>query len=138
VDASISKQATLVVGGHIPDRTGYYYPPTLLIDVVPGMPAFDEELFGPVISVVKAKDKDHALELANLSTFGLSSAVFTQNMSLGEEFARQLNTGTCFVNAVVASDPRVPFGGIKQSGFGRELSREGILEFVNVKSIAIR
>lgn len=138
VDRSIQQGAFLVCGGQIPPGAGYYYPPTLLTGVKPGQAAFDEELFGPVLSVIRAEDEQEAIELANRSQYGLAAAVFTRDLNKGEHIALQINTGTCFVNAVVASDPRVPFGGIKQSGFGRELSREGILEFVNTKTIAIR
>jgi succinate-semialdehyde dehydrogenase / glutarate-semialdehyde dehydrogenase len=136
---SVEKGATLLAGGKVIQRKGYYYSPTLLANVQMGMPAFDEELFGPVIAVTRAQSEEEAIELANASNFGLASAVFTSDLARGEEIATQkINAGSCFVNAVVASDPRVPFGGIKHSGFGRELSREGILEFVNTKTIAIK
>jgi len=138
IDRSVEQGAELVLGGHIPDGPGFYYPPTLLTNVKPGQAAFDEELFGPVISMIRAQNEQDAIELANRSQYGLAAAVFTRDQEKGEQIALQINVGTCFVNAVVASDPRVPFGGIKQSGFGRELSREGILEFVNTKTIAIR
>lgn len=136
---SIQKGAELITGGNIPSGPGYYYPPTLLINVEKGMPAFDEELFGPVIAVTRCKSEGDAIELANDSEFGLSAAIFTRDIKRAEEIAtHSLNVGTCFINNFVASDPRVPFGGIKNSGFGRELSREGILEFVNIKTIAIK
>ncbi len=135
---SIRKGAKLLLGGEIPKRKGYYYPMTILTDVRPGMPAFDDELFGPVIAIVTAKDEADAIRLANQSKYGLGAAVFTRDLVRGEQIATdEIETGTCFVNGFVASDPRVPFGGIKCSGFGRELSREGILEFVNVKTVAI-
>ncbi|WP_028387861.1 NAD-dependent succinate-semialdehyde dehydrogenase [Legionella fairfieldensis] len=135
---SIKRGAQLITGGEIPKRQGFYYPPTLLTEVHPGMPAFDEELFGPVIAVISAEDEAQAIQLANQSNYGLGAAVFTRDLDRGERIARdELEAGACFVNALVASDPRVPFGGIKRSGFGRELSREGILEFVNVKTVAI-
>lgn len=139
VQESIEKGACLIVGGQIPLRKGYYYPATILTHVKPGMPAFDDEIFGPVISVVQAKDERHAIDLANHSQFGLGAAVFTRDIKRGEVIATdEIEAGSCFVNTEVASDPRVPFGGIKRSGFGRELSREGILEFVNVKSVSIQ
>lgn len=135
---SINLGAKLEKGGQIPNGKGYYYPPTLLTNVRQGMPAFDDELFGPVISVIEARDETHAIELANESVYGLAACVFTQDLAKGERIARdQIEAGTCFVNALVSSDPRVPFGGIKQSGFGRELSLEGILEFVNIKTVSI-
>ena len=138
VQMSVIAGARLIKGGVMPERLGFYYPPTLLTNVAPGMPAFDDELFGPVIAVITAKDESEAIRLANQSRYGLGAAVFTQNVAHGEHLAvHEIEAGACFVNALVASDPRLPFGGIKQSGFGRELSREGILEFVNIKTVAI-
>ena len=135
---SISSGANLIVGGEIPNGPGFYYPPTLLTSVRPGMKAFDEELFGPVICVISALDVNDAVALANQSSYGLGSAIFTRDRAKGEHMAiHDIETGTCYVNAMVSSDPRIPFGGIKSSGFGRELSREGILEFVNIKSIGV-
>ncbi|KTD63938.1 NAD-dependent succinate-semialdehyde dehydrogenase [Legionella spiritensis] len=136
---SIREGAKLMAGGEIPDGAGFYYPPTLLADVKPGMTAFEEELFGPVVVIVRAKSEKEAIQLANDSRFGLAGAVFTRDIERGEEIARnQLEVGTCCINTFVASDPRLPFGGIKNSGYGRELSREGLLEFVNIKTIGIR
>jgi succinate-semialdehyde dehydrogenase/glutarate-semialdehyde dehydrogenase len=136
--ASEALGAHILLGGEIPPRKGYYYPPTILTNVRPGMPAFDEELFGPVISVVSAEDEVQAIQLANHSQYGLGAAVFTRDLVRGEEIATyEIDVGSCFVNGFVASDPRLPFGGIKHSGFGRELSREGILEFVNTKTVVI-
>lgn len=138
VKKSVKLGAKLLVGGEIPKRKGFYYPPTLLTNVHKGMPAFDEELFGPVICLIAAGDEQEAIVLANQSPYGLGAAVFTQDLARGEHIARyEIEAGACFVNAFVASDPRVPFGGIKRSGFGRELSKEGILEFVNTKTVAI-
>lgn len=137
--ASMQLGAKLRQGGKIPNMKGFYYPATLLIDVKKGMPAFDEELFGPVVAVTSALDEGEAIQLANDSPYGLGAAVFTKDLKRGEDIARfKLEAGSCFVNALVASDPRVPFGGIKQSGFGRELSKEGIHEFVNVKTVSIQ
>lgn len=136
--ASVKKGAHVLLGGEIPKRKGYYYPPTILTNVCPGMPAFDEELFGPVIAMTNAKDESEAIALANQSQYGLGAAVFTRNLTRGEQIAtHEIEVGSCFVNGFVASDPRLPFGGIKHSGFGRELSREGILEFVNTKTVVI-
>lgn len=137
VEKSIAQGARLVIGGSIPERRGAYYPATILADVTPGMEAFDNELFGPVASVVRAKDEQHAIELANNSQFGLGSGVITSNKKRGEKIALQLEAGSSFVNKLVVSDPRLPFGGIKNSGYGRELSSYGIHEFVNIKSIWI-
>jgi len=110
-----------------------------LTDVEPGMPAFDEEVFGPVAAIVAARDTAHAIELANRSAFGLGAAVFTGDVQRGLQIARrELLAGCCFVNDFVRSDPRLPFGGIKQSGFGRELSSFGIREFVNVKTVCVK
>ena len=136
--ASVKKGARVLLGGDIPKRKGYYYPPTILTNVCPGMPAFDEELFGPVIAIIKAKDESEAIALANQSQYGLGAAVFTRDLARGEQIAtHEIEVGCCFVNGFVASDPRLPFGGIKHSGFGRELAREGILEFVNVKTVVV-
>lgn len=135
---SIDAGAHLRLGGEVPERHGFYYPPTLLTNVQPGMPAFDDELFGPVVAVITAQDETDAIRLANQSRYGLGAAVFTKDLMRGEYIAvHEIEAGACFVNALVASDPRLPFGGIKQSGFGRELSREGILEFVNIKTVVI-
>ncbi|MGQ3887800.1 NAD-dependent succinate-semialdehyde dehydrogenase [Legionella sp. CNM-1927-20] len=139
VEESINKGAVLLAGGKIPAGKGYYYPPTILINVKPGMPAFDEELFGPVIAISRCKNQEEAISLANKSRYGLAAAIFTRDIARGEAIAKnEINTGVCFVNAFVSSDPRVPFGGVKFSGYGRELSREGILEFVNTKTVSIK
>lgn len=137
VDRSLKAGAKLLMGGSIPSGSGYYYPPTILTQVHPGMPAADEELFGPVAAVMEAADPEHAISIANQSSFGLGSAVFTRDMRTAESVARRLEAGTCFINDFVKSDPRLPFGGIKKSGYGRELAREGIREFVNIKSVVV-
>ena len=138
VEKSLKQGAKLLGGGIIPEGKGFYYPPTLLTNVKPGMPAFDEELFGPVISICSAKDEQEAILLANSGEYGLGAAVFTTDLERGERIAtHEIDSGACFVNAFVASDPRLPFGGIKHSGYGRELSKEGILEFVNTKTIVV-
>lgn len=135
---SIEKGAKLVCGGEIPSRQGFYYSPTLLLDVAAGMPAFDEEIFGPVISVCEAQDEKDAVFLANQSIYGLSAVIFTKDIEKGEAIARdQLAAGTCYVNGLVSSDPRLPFGGIKSSGFGRELSIEGMHAFANIKTVGV-
>jgi succinate-semialdehyde dehydrogenase/glutarate-semialdehyde dehydrogenase len=138
VKRSIERGAKLLVGGEIPAGEGAFYPPTVLANVRPGMPAFDEELFGPVAAIVEARDEDHAVELANTSQFGLGSAVFSRDLARAERVARRLEAGSAFVNALVASDPRLPFGGIKESGYGRELGVFGIREFVNIKTVYIK
>lgn len=136
---SIAKGAKLLLGGFIPDMKGAFYPPTVLSDVKPGMAAFDEELFGPVAAIIKAEDEDDAIRLANQTVFGLGAAVFTKDLRRGEKIAKEkLNAGSCFVNHLVRSDPRLPFGGIKESGYGRELSVFGIREFVNIKTVSIK
>lgn len=133
---SVKSGAQLLLGGQIPPRKGAFYPPTILADVKPGMPAFDEELFGPVAAIISAKDEKEAIQLANNSVFGLGAAVFTKDIAHGEKIASEaLEAGSCFVNDFVKSDPRLPFGGIKQSGYGRELSEFGIREFVNIKTV---
>jgi succinate-semialdehyde dehydrogenase/glutarate-semialdehyde dehydrogenase len=135
---SIKHGARLLLGGGIPSGSGAYYPPTVLTDVGPRMPAYDDELFGPVAAIIRAKNEQDAVRIANDSVFGLGAAVFTQDLKRGERIARELEAGSTFVNALVASDPRLPFGGIKQSGYGRELGSYGIREFVNVKTIYIK
>lgn len=137
VEKTIKQGGKLIIGGKIPDKKGAYYPATILADLKPGMVAFDEELFGPVASVIKAKDENEAIKLANNSNFGLGSGVLTGDKKRGEKVALQLEAGNSFVNKLVTSDPRMPFGGIKNSGYGRELSSYGIREFVNTKSIWI-
>ncbi len=139
VQRSIAAGATLNLGGIIPDGDGAYYPLTVLSNVKPGMPAFDEEIFGPVFTVIVADDNDEAIALANRSDFGLGSAIFTKDLKKGEEIAkRKLQSGACFVNDFVKSDPRLPFGGIKMSGYGRELSVNGMMEFVNIKTVVVK
>jgi succinate-semialdehyde dehydrogenase / glutarate-semialdehyde dehydrogenase len=135
---SIAKGARLLLGGEIPPGRGSFYPPTVLADVRKGMPAYDEELFGPVAAIVKARDEADAIGIANDSIFGLGAAVFTKDVARGERVARQLDAGCTFVNALVASDPRLPFGGTKESGYGRELGSYGIKEFVNIKTVYIK
>ncbi|MGN6388769.1 MAG: NAD-dependent succinate-semialdehyde dehydrogenase [Burkholderiaceae bacterium] len=135
VKKSVAQGARLLLGGEIPDRPGAYYPPTVLAGVKPGMAAFDEEVFGPVAAIVAARDEADAIALANRSPFGLGSAVFTSDPARADRVARQIEAGNVFVNALVKSDPRLPFGGVKHSGYGRELSQWGIQEFVNIKTV---
>jgi succinate-semialdehyde dehydrogenase / glutarate-semialdehyde dehydrogenase len=136
---SIDKGARCLLGGSIPDEEGAWYPPTVLTDVKAGMPAFDEEMFGPVAAIIKAEDTEDAIRIANDSVFGLGAAVFTRDMKKGRMIAeQQLQAGCCFVNAMVQSDPRLPFGGIGDSGYGRELSYLGIREFTNIKTVYIQ
>jgi succinate-semialdehyde dehydrogenase/glutarate-semialdehyde dehydrogenase len=138
VAASIAKGAKCILGGQVPAGKGAFYPPTILTNVKKGMPAFDQEMFGPVAAIISAKDEAHAIALANDSIFGLGAAVFTKNKKRGEHIAAtQLEAGSCFVNTLVKSDPRLPFGGIKQSGYGRELGLFGIHEFVNIKTVFV-
>lgn len=139
VTRSVEQGARLLCGGEIPDGAGAFYPPTVLMDVQKGTPAYDEELFGPVAAIISAKDEAEAIRIANDSAFGLGAAVFTSDVKRGERIAaEELDAGSCFVNAFVKSDPRLPFGGIKESGYGRELSAFGIREFVNVKTVWVK
>jgi succinate-semialdehyde dehydrogenase/glutarate-semialdehyde dehydrogenase len=137
VERAIREGALAATGGHTLDRDGFYYAPTVLTDVEPGTVAFEEEIFGPVASVVVADDTEHAVALANDTRFGLGGSVFTEDREKGEQVARALEVGCAFVNEMTKSDPRLPFGGIKDSGYGRELSRHGIREFVNAKTVWI-
>jgi succinate-semialdehyde dehydrogenase / glutarate-semialdehyde dehydrogenase len=139
VTRSVDAGARLLLGGTVPAGKGAYYPATVLTGVTRGMPAFDEELFGPVAAIVPVKDEAAAIRAANDSPFGLGAAVFTRDTARGERLAAEsLEAGSCFVNALVKSDPRLPFGGIKESGYGRELSSFGIREFVNVKTVYVK
>jgi succinate-semialdehyde dehydrogenase/glutarate-semialdehyde dehydrogenase len=138
VQSSVEGGATVLLGGEIPKSEGAYYPPTVLANVKPGMPAYEEELFGPVASIISARDEDDAVRIANDSIFGLGGAVFTRDAARGERIAHRLEAGATFVNNLVASDPRLPFGGIKESGYGRELGSYGIKEFVNAKTIVVK
>ncbi len=135
VKASVAAGAHIATGGTPLARPGFYYAPTLLTDVHPGMPVFGEETFGPVAALVRAEDEEHAIELANLSRFGLGASLWTRDTKRGEKIARRIEAGSVFVNGMVKSDPRLPFGGIKRSGYGRELACSGIREFVNVKTV---
>lgn len=137
VERAIGEGAVAATGGHTLNRNGFYYAPTVLTHVEPGTVAFEEEIFGPVASVVAAEDPDHAVALANDTRFGLGGSVFTSDLNKGEDMARSLDVGCAFVNEMTKSDPRLPFGGIKDSGYGRELSHHGIREFVNAKTVWI-
>lgn len=134
VRKSIEMGAKLLLGG---ERQGAFFQPTILSEVTPGMPVFDEEVFGPVFAVMEASSLEHALELSNKSKFGLGMQLFTASERSAELFIQGAEEGAVFVNAMVKSDPRLPFGGTKKSGYGRELSEEGIKEFVNIKTIWI-
>ncbi|MDA3844790.1 MAG: NAD-dependent succinate-semialdehyde dehydrogenase [Candidatus Kapabacteria bacterium] len=139
VSMSVDVGAKCLLGGEIIYSGGFFYPPTILTNVKKGMPAYDEEIFGPVASIISAKDEAEAIAIANDTEFGLGAAVFTEDIERGKRIAREeLHAGACFVNDFVRSDPRLPFGGIKQSGYGRELSLFGIREFVNIKSVAVK
>ncbi|MGD8288785.1 MAG: NAD-dependent succinate-semialdehyde dehydrogenase [Gemmatimonadota bacterium] len=138
VKGSVAEGARCLLGGEVPDGPGWYYPPTVLDDVRRGMPAYREEVFGPVASIITAQDRVRAIEIANDTSFGLGAAIFTADVDEGERIARdELHAGCCFVNAFVRSDPRLPFGGILDSGYGRELGRHGIHEFVNAKTVYV-
>jgi succinate-semialdehyde dehydrogenase / glutarate-semialdehyde dehydrogenase len=139
VRRSVAQGARLLLGGHIPDRAGWFYPPTVLTNVQAGMPVAAEETFGPVAAIMGARDEADAVRVANDSNFGLGAAVFTRDRERGERIAAdQLDAGCCCVNDVVRSDPRLPFGGIKHSGYGRELGVFGMREFVNIKAVYVK
>jgi len=135
VQESVQRGAQAILGGQLPRGRGAFYPPTVLVAVEPGMPAFDQETFGPVAAVIRAKDEADAIRIANASSYGLGAAVWTRDAQRGERVAREIEAGSVFVNGLVKSDPRLPFGGVKRSGYGRELSVEGLREFVNVKTV---
>jgi len=138
VEKSIEHGAKLILGGKIPDMKGAFYPPTILSDVKKGMPAYSDELFGPVATVISAKDTDDAIKIANSSCYGLGGGVFTGDIENGKRIAsHKIDTGSCVVNGYVKSDPKLPFGGVKKSGYGREMSKYGFCEFLNIKTVSI-
>jgi succinate-semialdehyde dehydrogenase/glutarate-semialdehyde dehydrogenase len=139
VEESRLMGATVLLGGFIPDEEGAFYPPTVLENVVAGMPAYHEELFGPVAVLFRFTTEDEAISIANGTVFGLGAGVFTSDVAKGKMLAEKgLEAGCVFVNDYVKSDPRLPFGGIKESGYGRELSVVGIREFVNIKTVVVK
>jgi succinate-semialdehyde dehydrogenase / glutarate-semialdehyde dehydrogenase len=135
---SVSAGARLVTGGHRLDRPGYYFAPGVLTDITEDSPAYHEEIFGPIALLFQVRDIDEAIRIANDSDFGLGASAWTQNDREQQRFVAELEAGMVFLNAMVASDPRVPFGGVKQSGYGRELSHYGLREFVNIKTVWIQ
>lgn len=139
VKQSVEQGAKLLLGGGIPKMDGYFYPPTVLTNVTKGMAAYEEETFGPVAAIIPAENEEEAIAIANDSEFGLGAAIYTSDIEKGNKIAKEeLYAGACFVNDFVRSDPRLPFGGIKMSGYGRELSPFGIKEFVNIKTVCIK
>jgi succinate-semialdehyde dehydrogenase/glutarate-semialdehyde dehydrogenase len=138
VERSITAGARCLLGGKVPQGAGCFYPPSVLAGVAPGMPAYDEELFGPVASIIGVKDDAEAIRVANATAYGLGSAVFSRDAAHAEQVAGQIEAGATFINRYVASDPRLPFGGIKDSGYGRELADHGIREFVNIKTVSVK
>ena len=138
VESSIAKGAELLLGGRPLQRKGYFYPPTILTEVKPGMPAFHEEFFGPVAAVIRVRDAEEAIEVANATQFGLGCSVWTRNSEKGEAMAARIDAGAVFINDLVKSDPRLPFGGVKNSGVGRELSHYGIKQFVNIQTVWVK
>jgi succinate-semialdehyde dehydrogenase/glutarate-semialdehyde dehydrogenase len=138
VQESVRRGARILTGGQrLSGRPGYYFQPTVLAEVRPGMPAYDEELFGPVAALISARDAADAVRIANDTPFGLGASIWTKDLDKAEKMAADIEAGMVFVNGLVRSDPRLPFGGIKNSGFGRELSQYGIKEFVNIKTVVI-
>lgn len=137
VQASINMGAKVLIGGKPLEGKGYFFAPTILSNVTPDMPMFREETFGPAAAVIRARDTEHAVELANDSQFGLGGNLWTRDINRARQLARHLESGGVFINGMTASDPRLPFGGIKHSGYGRELSWFGIREFVNIQTVWI-
>jgi succinate-semialdehyde dehydrogenase/glutarate-semialdehyde dehydrogenase len=137
VDKTVAAGAKVLCGGKRIDGKGFYYEPTVLVDIPKATPADTQELFGPVASVWRANDIDHAIDIANSSRFGLGASVWTENPAERERFIRDIQSGLVFINGMVASEPGLPFGGVKDSGYGRELGEFGILEFVNIKSVKL-
>lgn len=138
VQDSVEKGAEIIAGGKRIEGVGFFYEPTILTNVKKGMPAYDEEIFGPVASVIKVKDIEEAIQVANDTIYGLGASLWTENIATAKKIIPQLETGCVFVNGMVKSDPRLPFGGTKKSGYGRELAQYGLREFVNVKTVWIK
>jgi succinate-semialdehyde dehydrogenase/glutarate-semialdehyde dehydrogenase len=139
VKKSIQEGAKCLAGGEVPKQAGAFYPPTVLSELKPGMTAFDEELFGPVVCLIRARDEKHGIELANTSNYGLGGGVFSKDLKRAKRIAEtEIQSGGIFINDFLKSDPRLPFGGIKESGYGRELSQKGMYEFMNVKTIFVK
>jgi len=138
VKKSVELGAAVLCGGNRINREGYYYEPTILSNLKKGMPAYDDEIFGPVASLIKANDSEDAIHIANDSPFGLGASLWTSNKETAKKLAGKIESGSVFINGMVKSDPRLPFGGIKKSGYGRELSHYGIKEFVNIKTVWIK
>ena len=137
VDQSVSAGGRLALGGHALDRPGFYFEPTVVCDPPPDSPMRVQEVFGPAAAIVRARDQRHAVELANETNYGLGCSLWTRDTQRGERLVREIEAGLVFVNSLVASDPSLPFGGLKRSGFGRELSSFGLHEFCNVQSVSI-
>jgi len=137
IQASVNLGARILLGGKPLEGKGYFYAPTIVTDVTPEMPMFSEETFGPAAAITHVRDTNHAIALTNTSKYGLSCNLWTSNIEKGRELASRIETGSCFLNSITTSDPRLPFGGIKRSGFGRELSSFGIREFVNIQTVWI-
>lgn len=137
VERSVASGATLLLGGKPLNLPGYFYPPTILDNIEKGHAAFDEETFGPVAAIIRVRDENHAIEVANDTEFGLAAALWTASPEKAKQLLHKIEAGAVFVNSVVASDPRLPFGGIKNSGYGRELGAHGMREFLNIKTFSI-
>jgi succinate-semialdehyde dehydrogenase/glutarate-semialdehyde dehydrogenase len=138
VQKSVALGAKLLLGGKQIGNVGAFYEPTILTDVKKGMPAYDEEVFGPVAAVIKVESIDEAIAVANDTPYGLGSSIWTKDIALAKELAGKIEAGSVYINSMMASDPRLPFGGIKKSGYGRELSHYGIKEFVNIKTVVVK
>ncbi|MBV8583612.1 MAG: aldehyde dehydrogenase family protein, partial [Candidatus Eremiobacteraeota bacterium] len=137
IEETASRGGRIATGGHKPARKGYFLEPTIVTDVLPGMPMFEQETFGPAAAVVRARSAEEAVAIANDSQFGLGGNLWTRDLERAKRLAGDMETGNVFINGMTASDPRLPFGGVKRSGYGRELSEFGIHEFTNIQTVWI-
>jgi acyl-CoA reductase-like NAD-dependent aldehyde dehydrogenase len=138
VKRSVNKGAKIVIGGRIPSMKGFFYEPTIMTNITENMPVLKEETFGPVAPVIPVKNEDEAIRIANSTEYGLGASIWTSDIEKAQKLAKRIEAGFVAINSQVKSDPRLPFGGVKRSGYGRELSRHALREFANVKTVVVK